>query len=318
MFDLHENFGDRFGMYTNAAFLERGEEVYRAMIDAVVSQGFPIMPLADLMPYLNLSRGALIELYPGVYSANPDTRMPPDAFGVYAGEIGAVCFTTEMGLDRPLAYRAAGDGDRREGGSQGDRASMESGSRLMRSEGRRPNDDPPQALLGWYDRVKRDLPWRKTTDPYRILVSEVMLQQTQVKTVLDYYEAFLERFPDVYALAAASEDDVLAAWKGLGYYRRARNLHASAKWIVAGHGGRVPETLPSCASFKGIGDYTAAAVASIAFGEAKGRRRWQRAASHGPIFRHRTTDRRRQSEAHDPRGRRRDDSRDRPGISTKP
>lgn len=106
VFDLHENFGDRFGMYTNAAFLKRGEEVYRAMIDAVVSHGFPIMPLADLMPYLKLSRDALIELYPGVYSANPETRMPPDAFGVYAGQIGAVCFTTEMGLDRPLAYRA--------------------------------------------------------------------------------------------------------------------------------------------------------------------------------------------------------------------
>lgn len=106
VFDLHENFGDRYGMYTNAAFLGRGEEVYRAMIDAVTEEGFPIMPLADLMPYLNLSANALMELYPGVYSANPDVRVPPDAFGVYAGEIGAVCFTTEMGLDRPLAYRA--------------------------------------------------------------------------------------------------------------------------------------------------------------------------------------------------------------------
>lgn len=106
IFDLHENFGDRYGMYTNALFVGRGEEVYRAMIDAVLQSGYPVMPLADLLPYLNLKEGALLELYPGVYSANPEIRMPPDAFGVYAGEIGAVCFTTEMGLDRPLAYRA--------------------------------------------------------------------------------------------------------------------------------------------------------------------------------------------------------------------
>lgn len=106
VFDLHENFGDRYGMYTNAAFVGRGQEVYRAMIDAVIKEGFPIMPLADLLPYLKLSGDALIELYPGVYSANPKVRMPPDAFGVYVGELGAVCFTTEMGLDRPLAYRA--------------------------------------------------------------------------------------------------------------------------------------------------------------------------------------------------------------------
>lgn len=106
VFDLHENFGDRYGMYTNAALLGRGEEVYRAMIDAVIEEGFPIMPLAELLPYLKLAEDALIELYPGVYSANPAVRIPPDAFGVYVGQIGAVCFTTEMGLDRPLAYRA--------------------------------------------------------------------------------------------------------------------------------------------------------------------------------------------------------------------
>lgn len=126
------------------------------------------------------------------------------------------------------------------------------------------------ALLAWYDRVKRDLPWRKTTDPYRILVSEVMLQQTQVKTVLDYYGRFLERFPDVYALAAAGEDEVLEAWKGLGYYRRARNLHSCAKRIVDELGGRVPRTYESLRRLPGVGEYTAAAVASIAFGEAKG------------------------------------------------
>lgn len=105
VFDLHENFGDRFGMYTNAAFLSRGDDVYRAMIDTVIAQGFPIMPLKELLVYLNLPEEALIELYPGVYSANPQRRLPPDAFGVYAGSIGAVCFTTEMGLERPLAYR---------------------------------------------------------------------------------------------------------------------------------------------------------------------------------------------------------------------
>lgn len=105
IFDLHENFGDRFGMYTNSAFLSRGDDVYRAMIDTVIAKGFPIMPLAELMPYLNLPEQAIIELYPGVYSANPKRRLPPDAFGVYASSIGAVCFTTEMGMERPLAYR---------------------------------------------------------------------------------------------------------------------------------------------------------------------------------------------------------------------
>ena len=146
---------------------------------------------------------------------------------------------------------------------------MESGGRVMEAQAVA-DAGPTQALLTWYDRVKRDLPWRKTTDPYRILVSEVMLQQTQVKTVLAYYDAFLARFPDVYALAAAGEDDVLSAWKGLGYYRRARNLHACSKRIVAEYDGRVPGSFAELRRLQGIGDYTAAAVASIAFGEAKG------------------------------------------------
>ena len=127
-----------------------------------------------------------------------------------------------------------------------------------------------EALLAWYDAEKRDLPWRKSNDPYRILVSEVMLQQTQVKTVLGYYDAFIRRFPDLRALASASEDEVLAAWKGLGYYRRARNLHACAKQAMAEHGGELPSSYDALRKMKGIGEYTAAAVASIAFGEAKG------------------------------------------------
>ncbi|HLS90138.1 MAG TPA: A/G-specific adenine glycosylase [Limnochordia bacterium] len=129
---------------------------------------------------------------------------------------------------------------------------------------------PVKELLAWYDREKRDLPWRRTRDPYRILVSEVMLQQTQVKTVLEYYEPFLERFPTLEALAAADQEEVLAAWKGLGYYQRARRLHALAKAVVSEFGGALPRRFSELRRLKGIGDYTAAAVASIAFGEAKG------------------------------------------------
>lgn len=138
------------------------------------------------------------------------------------------------------------------------------------AKGARPGGGPWAELLAWYDREKRDLPWRKTRDPYRILVSEVMLQQTQVKTVLGYYHAFLERFPDLRALAEASEDQVLAAWKGLGYYRRALHLHAAAREAAARHGGELPRSYAALRAMKGIGDYTAAAVASIAFGEPKG------------------------------------------------
>lgn len=129
---------------------------------------------------------------------------------------------------------------------------------------------PAEELLRWYDREKRDLPWRHTRDPYRILVSEVMLQQTQVKTVLEYYEPFLERFPTLEALAAADQEEVLAAWKGLGYYQRARRLHALAQAVVSDLGGVLPRSFSELRRLKGIGDYTAAAVASIAFGEAKG------------------------------------------------
>ena len=124
----------------------------------------------------------------------------------------------------------------------------------------------PAALLDWYDARRRDLPWRETRDPYRIWVSEVMLQQTQVKTVVSYYEEFLSRFPKVEALAAASLDEVLAQWTGLGYYRRARQLHAAARQIV--ELGAFPANSSALQKLPGIGPYTAAAVASMAFGEA--------------------------------------------------
>ena len=122
------------------------------------------------------------------------------------------------------------------------------------------------ALLGWYDANKRAMPWRRTKDPYRIWLSEVMLQQTTVATVIGYFERFLERFPDVRALARADEAAVLRLWAGLGYYSRARNLHRAAKAVVEEHAGRFPRTLQGLRSLPGVGRYTAAAVASIAFG----------------------------------------------------
>ncbi len=122
------------------------------------------------------------------------------------------------------------------------------------------------ALLAWFDRDKRDLPWRRTEDPYAIWVSEVMLQQTQVDRVVRYWTRFLERFPTVAELAAADLTDVLAAWRGLGYYSRARNLHRAAKELVARHGGELPRTGEALRELPGFGRYTAGAVGSIAFG----------------------------------------------------
>ena len=125
---------------------------------------------------------------------------------------------------------------------------------------------PRAALLAWYRRHRRDLPWRRTRDPYAIWVSEIMLQQTRVETVIPFYERFLVRFPTVGALARTPEPDVLAAWSGLGYYRRAKNLRAAAVAVMRDHEGRVPETVEGLRSLPGIGAYTAAAIASIAFG----------------------------------------------------
>lgn len=121
-------------------------------------------------------------------------------------------------------------------------------------------------LLAWYRREKRDLPWRRTKDPYRIWVSEVMLQQTRVETVKPYYERFLARFPTVGALALAQLDDVLLLFSGLGYYARARSLHRAAVVVVEQHGGLLPRDPEELASLPGFGPYTTAAVASIAFG----------------------------------------------------
>jgi A/G-specific adenine glycosylase len=123
-----------------------------------------------------------------------------------------------------------------------------------------------RSLLAWYRRHGRDLPWRNTRDPYEILVSEVMLQQTQVKRVLEYYPRFLARYPTAEELAAASESAVREAWDGLGYYRRARNLHRTARQVAERHGGRFPATPEELVRLPGIGRYTAGAVASFAFG----------------------------------------------------
>ena len=111
------------------------------------------------------------------------------------------------------------------------------------------------------------LPWQRTRDPYRVWLSEIMLQQTQVATVLGYYDRFLQRFPDVHVLAAAGIDEVFALWSGLGYYSRARNLHRCAQAVVAGHGGRFPSTSAALAELPGIGRSTAAAIAAFCFGE---------------------------------------------------
>jgi A/G-specific adenine glycosylase len=127
--------------------------------------------------------------------------------------------------------------------------------------------DLRRRLLAWYDRHRRDLPWRRTRDPYAIWVAETMLQRTQVRSVLPYYRRFLERFPDLRALAGARRGQVLALWSGLGYYRRAENLHAAARRVVAEHGGVVPRRAAELRSLPGVGDYTVGAVMSIAFGE---------------------------------------------------
>jgi A/G-specific adenine glycosylase len=129
--------------------------------------------------------------------------------------------------------------------------------------------DRPALLLVWYDRHRRRLPWRapagERSDPYRVWLSEIMLQQTTVKAVGPYFERFLARWPDVTALARASLDDVLRMWAGLGYYSRARNLHACAVAVVRDHGGNFPDTEQSLRALPGIGPYTASAIAAIAF-----------------------------------------------------
>jgi A/G-specific adenine glycosylase len=122
-----------------------------------------------------------------------------------------------------------------------------------------------RALLAWYRSGRRDLPWRRTRDPYRVWISEIMLQQTTVGAVVPYYRRFLRAFPTARALASARLDDVLAAWSGLGYYRRARHLHRAARIVVARHGGRFPRLLEEALALPGIGRYTAGAILSIAY-----------------------------------------------------
>ncbi len=122
-----------------------------------------------------------------------------------------------------------------------------------------------RSLVAWFAQSARDLPWRRTRDPYAILVSEIMLQQTQVATVIPFYERWLARFPDFASLAAAEESDVLSVWQGLGYYSRARNLHRAAKTVVEKHDGKMPRDPALIRALPGIGRYTAGAVASFAF-----------------------------------------------------
>ncbi len=126
-----------------------------------------------------------------------------------------------------------------------------------------------EALLVWYAANRRDLPWRRTSDPYRIWISEIMLQQTRVEAVKRYYTRFLDAFGDVAALADAPEEQLLKLWEGLGYYSRARNLQKAARVIVSDYGGRMPADVGALRALPGIGDYTAGAIASIAFGLAE-------------------------------------------------
>jgi A/G-specific adenine glycosylase len=123
------------------------------------------------------------------------------------------------------------------------------------------------ALLSWNRKQGRDLPWRRTRDPYAVLVSEFMLQQTQVATVIPYYKEWMRRFPDFAALAAASEHEVLHGWQGLGYYARARNLRATAQTVIEKHGGRFPRSLAAIRDLPGVGRYTANAVVTFAFNQ---------------------------------------------------
>ena len=121
-------------------------------------------------------------------------------------------------------------------------------------------------LLDWYDRSKRDLPWRHTSDPYAIWVCEIMAQQTRISFLLNYYERFIARFPTIQALAQADEDDALKAWEGLGYYSRVRNLRRAAQLVADEHDGKLPRTKEELTALPGIGDYTAGAILSIAYG----------------------------------------------------
>ena len=137
-----------------------------------------------------------------------------------------------------------------------------SGSFLMRPE---KIDKIQHQVLSWFERNGRDLPWRKSYSPYQVWISEIMLQQTQVKTVVPYFLRWMERFPDPAAVAAAGERDIMLAWEGLGYYTRAKNIHSTAQVLVSNFGGRIPADFNSLLALPGIGRYTAGAIQSIAF-----------------------------------------------------
>lgn len=122
-------------------------------------------------------------------------------------------------------------------------------------------------LLSWFEHEQRDLPWRKDSDPYKVWVSEVMLQQTRVDTVIPYYERFLKKFPTIEKFAEADDESILKVWEGLGYYSRVRNLHSATKEVVESYGGIVPDTLDEISKLKGVGPYTAGAILSIAYGK---------------------------------------------------
>lgn len=126
-----------------------------------------------------------------------------------------------------------------------------------------------QKLLDWFHENRRDLPWRYDRDPYKVWVSEIMLQQTQVDTVIPYYNRFMEKFPTVHALADAADEDVLKAWEGLGYYSRARNLHSAVREVARDYGGVVPNQPEEISRLKGVGPYTAGAILSLAYGKAE-------------------------------------------------
>ncbi len=124
-----------------------------------------------------------------------------------------------------------------------------------------------EKLLAWYAKNKRDLPWRRNPDPYRVWVSEIMAQQTRLETVVPYYRRWMERFPDIPSLARADLGEVLGLWEGLGYYSRARHLHQAAQEVVERYGGELPADINSLRGLPGIGRYTAGAIASLAFGQ---------------------------------------------------
>ena len=170
------------------------------------------------------------------------------------------------GLVARLPYGKAGSRPQESGPEYRNRNKLK--ARNTKRESQIDSVDPAtfqSLLLIWFDKNQRDLPWRRRFDPYAIWLSEVMLQQTRAEVVRNRYTSFLERFPDMASLAAANEEEVLAAWSGLGYYRRARNLHAAARWIVERHEGLFPQDPAAATALPGIGRYTAHAVLSIAY-----------------------------------------------------